>query len=320
MFAVSSQEHSVRAAFWRLGLLWGGLFLCQCRGPDFEAAPTLTGALTGTSREAQSERFWGGHQVSFAAEFAEPWAAFGEEVSLSLRIQNGGLLDLALPMRRTRGVFPFRRTDVGRAYLDLTRTSISSKWGTATRTQRLALEELGGDGWNVAGGTELRYQLPLSIAVGADTDFVEVMAQVVVFPVAVEFDGEPLRFAPLRFPPSRLRMGSEEAVSRGTIGDLGELHWAADESPENLVSLAVRFAEWDLIEVTDRLVDLLPGPTVRARAATEAALRFLTTQPWHGVERWRSWWESQNAVQWAQQHRQRRSSSNPETLAPELVE
>ena len=137
---------------------------------------------------------------------------------------------------RRHGFFPFRSEERGQLDLDLVQEGLSIRYGRHGEERRIRVPDLERESIVVQPGTEFLLSVPVPVPSGA-TDVLELTVQAQLFPLAVEFEGEPERLVAVRFPRSRVRFGPAEVVELAGLGDMTRLAEALAERPEQVPAL-----------------------------------------------------------------------------------
>ena len=285
----------------RLGFLSFGL--CSCRSEPTHSLPT-TAEWDVPHRRDQQAQFWASHGVTFTAEFESDWVALTEPAHLILTIRNAGPRELRLPWSRVQGTWPFRHREFGRVYLDLQRQAVSVQWGRYESAERVARDPWSESVSVIPPFSQLSWRTPIDLPLAESQDYGEITAEAFLLPLSVEFDGEPERFSPIRFPRCTVQFAPSATLAATSRPCGEELQTALATNPHHIVAVAVRCAEQDVIAVADALIAELPGPSFAARDAILTALGRVTGEDLgRQVELWRSWWESAQGAAWAMQRR-----------------
>jgi hypothetical protein len=248
------------------------------------------------SRDEVVARFFEQRGITLIATAESEWMPLDLPASLLVTIRNGGAKELRLIGERRHGVWPFRTVEQGRGTIHVAWTAASLRSGVQTSQDSLPIDELADVVVAPGGEQTLRYP----ILPPRDVDCARVVARATLYPLAVSVGDEPERVISLRLPEVRMSFGPPGVVAAAPADDV-PLEQALATQPRQLIAAAVRRGDQDRAATVDRLVLALPGPDAVARRARCVALEWLTGEHLGDrVERWRSWWESDEGARFVQ--------------------
>lgn len=266
--------------------------------PQFEGGGPAPGVgAPARDRASDFRNFFAQRGVTFDAAAESEWVELGGEGAVVVTIRNGGSRRLVLLGERSVGFWPFSSRERGCVTLHVRTLQASLAIGVQDG-EETRVEEWTGDPSGsvvVAAGETRSLRLPIARNLARDAVAARIDVRVELHPLAVQFEGEPDRVVALHFAPVALHFAPPRVAL--APADRALLDRALDEDPDLVVGTALRVAETGAADVVARLITSLPGPDAKARRARFVALEWLTGKRFGGdVERWRGWWESDEAM------------------------
>lgn len=256
---------------------------------------------TVATRDDAVARFFAARGLSLAAAPESQWVALGSQAAVIATIRNVGTATVRIVSERTLGTWPFDSMERARATLHVTTRFASLQSGVQQVSDVLPITEP--PTVEIPPGAEQSIRLPLAFALPADVDFAQVDVRPFLHPLAIVVGDEPERVITFKFGEVRIWFAPPE-VATASSEDEGPLELALAEKPQAVIAAAARAALRDPVGTIERLMLALPGPNAQARRARCVALEWVTgARLGDSVERWRSWWDSEEGQRFARERR-----------------
>jgi len=279
------------------GLLVSLVFLCPAC-----ASTRSDGLVAGSSRSVPDRAvdrrasFWAEHGTEWSCAIDREWVLPDEPQVLHCVVRNGSPRRLTLKTERTHGLWPFASTQRSRVAIYWKRAALSARG--VDNEESSSLRPLERD-LDVAPLSEAAIEVAIPDQEMRESDYVRLEIQVVVYPVAVQFEGEPERFGVLGFPPVVIHVcNCPRLTSRTEASSVRPIPSLDVEAP-GLIARAVFAAQQDTVATVENLVQVLPGLQGARRQEAFVALRWMTgLSLGNEVEPWRGWWASEEGGLW----------------------
>ena len=254
------------------------------------------------NRDESRRRFFRERGLEFESWVSPSWRPLGNEFEIYLLIRNVGSQAVSFPASRTVGWWPFRSEERGRIVFELAGVGLSPRVGIHQIRKTIQSKEL--SDLEIYPGEETTMSFAIPDPGNDATEYLRLSIRATIYPLAVNFEGEPQRFTALQFPESVCHGVPSKVLERRPVADWTDLTRAAEQRPQDLLAWAALLCEQDRVRTVDSLMKALPGTDRQTQRRLITALRWVTRLSLgSSVDTWHSWWESEDGARWALRER-----------------